>query len=50
LRDVRPRGSVATLLAGALTGPESPAIDARRFVPLAAAGVLAATLVLCATL
>jgi hypothetical protein len=45
-----PQGSVATLLAGQLTGPAAPAVDARRFAPLAAAGVLVATLVLCATL
>jgi arsenical pump membrane protein len=45
-----PQGSVATLLAGQLTGPGAPAIDARRFAPLAAAAVIAATLVLWATL
>lgn len=45
-----PQGSVATLIAGELTGPAAPAVDARRFAPLAAAGVLAATVVLWATL
>src|SRR5919109_2722999 len=39
-----PQGSVATLLAGQLTGQAAPAVDPRRFAPLAAAGVLVATL------
>lgn len=45
-----PQGSVATLLAGQLTGQAAPAVDPRRFAPLAAAGVLVATLALWATL
>src|ERR671923_313184 len=45
-----PQGSVATLLAGQLTGQAAPAVDPRRFAPLAAAGVLVATLPLWATL
>jgi arsenical pump membrane protein len=44
-----PQGSVATLLAGQLTGPAAPTVDARRLAPIAAAGVLAATLTLWAT-
>jgi Na+/H+ antiporter NhaD/arsenite permease-like protein len=45
-----PQGSVATLLAGQLAGQAAPAVDPRRFAPLAAAGVLVATVVLWATL
>jgi arsenical pump membrane protein len=45
-----PQGSVATLLAGQLTGTAAPAVNTRVFAPLAAAAVLAATLVLWATL
>jgi arsenical pump membrane protein len=45
-----PQGSVATLLAGQLTGPAAPAVDTRHFAPLAAAAVLGSTLVLWATL
>jgi arsenical pump membrane protein len=45
-----PQGSVATLLARQLTGPAAPGVDARRFAPLAAAGVLVATLALWVTL
>lgn len=45
-----PQGSVAALLAGQLTGQAAPPVDPRGFAPLAAAGVLVATLVLWATL
>jgi arsenical pump membrane protein len=39
-------GSVATLIAGELAGPDAPAFPTRRFAPLAAAAVAAATLLL----
>ena len=41
-----PQGSVATLIASQLAGSAAPPLQVRRFAPLAAAGVLAATLVL----
>lgn len=41
-----PQGSVATLIATQLAGSSAPPLKIRRFAPLAAAGVLAATLVL----
>ncbi len=41
-----PQGSVATLLAADLAGPAGATLSVRRLAPLAAAGVLAATLVL----
>ena len=41
-----PQGSVATLIASQLAGSTAPPLRVRRFAPLAAAGVLAATLVL----
>jgi arsenical pump membrane protein len=41
-----PQGSVATLIASQLAGSTAPPLGVRRFAPLAAAGVLAATLVL----
>jgi hypothetical protein len=37
---------VATLIAADLAGPSAPPIRARRLLPLAAAGLIAATLVL----
>lgn len=43
-----PQGSVATLIAGQLAGSTAPPLKIRRFAPLAAAGVLTATLVLSA--
>ncbi len=39
-----PHGSVATLIAADLAGPGAPPLPLRRFAPLAAAAVLAATL------
>ncbi len=45
-----PQGSVATLIASQLAGDTAPPVRARRFVPVAAAGVLAATLLLWPTL
>jgi len=45
-----PQGSVATLIASQLAGPCAPRVQVRRFAPLAAAGVLTATLVLRVTL
>jgi arsenical pump membrane protein len=45
-----PQGSVATLLASELAGPEAPSPQVRRFAPLAAAAVLAATLTVWLTL
>jgi hypothetical protein len=44
-----PQGSVATLLASQLTGPAAPTVEVCRLAPLAAAAVIAATLVLWAT-
>jgi len=41
-----PQGSVATLIASQLAGPTAPPVRVRRFAPLAAAGTLAATLLL----
>lgn len=41
-----PHGSVATLIASELAGAAGPALRVRRFAPLAAAGVITATLVL----
>jgi arsenical pump membrane protein len=41
-----PQGSVATMLAAELAGPDAPRLEVRRLLPLGAAGVLAATLVL----
>ncbi len=41
-----PQGSVATLIASQLAGSTAPPLKVRRFAPLAAIGVLAATLVL----
>ena len=43
-----PQGSVATLIAADLAGPAAGALTVRRLAPLAAAGVLAAALVLAA--
>jgi arsenical pump membrane protein len=43
-----PRGSVATLIAADLAGPDGAGLNARRLAPTAIAGVLAATLVLAA--
>ncbi len=43
-----PQGSVATLIASRLAGSTAPPLKVRCFAPLAAAGVLAATLVLSA--
>jgi Na+/H+ antiporter NhaD/arsenite permease-like protein len=45
-----PQGSVATLIASQLAGDTAPPVRARRFIPVAAAGVLAATLLLWPTL
>ncbi len=45
-----PQGSVATLIASQLAGPSAPPVRFRRFAPLATAGVLAAILLLWATL
>jgi arsenical pump membrane protein len=45
-----PQGSVATLIASQLAGDDAPPVRARRFAPVAAAGVLAATLFLWSTL
>lgn len=45
-----PQGSVATMIASQLAGDSAPSIPARRFVPVAAAGVLTATLLLWPTL
>jgi Na+/H+ antiporter NhaD/arsenite permease-like protein len=45
-----PQGSVATLIASQLAGPTAPPVVVRRFAPLAAAGVLAAILLLWASL
>jgi hypothetical protein len=45
-----PQGSVATLIATDLAGPNAPALPVRRLAPLAAAAVLVATLVFWATL
>jgi hypothetical protein len=44
-----PQGSVATLLAAELAGPDAPPLQARRLAPLALAGLLAATVALAAT-
>jgi hypothetical protein len=44
-----PQGSVATLLAAELAGPDAPPLEARRLAPLALAGLLAATVALAAT-
>lgn len=45
-----PHGSVATLIAADLAGPDVPPLTIRRLVPLAAAAVLVATLLLWASL
>jgi Na+/H+ antiporter NhaD/arsenite permease-like protein len=45
-----PQGSVATLIASDLAGPDSPDLPIRRLVPLAAAATLLATVVLWLTL
>lgn len=45
-----PQGSVATLIASQLAGPSAPPVQVRKFAPLAIAGLLAATLLLRATL
>jgi arsenical pump membrane protein len=45
-----PQGSVATLIAADLAGPSAPRLRIRGFAPLAAAGVLTATLLLWAGL
>jgi arsenical pump membrane protein len=45
-----PQGSVATLLASSLAGPEAPTPPVSRLTPLAVAAVLAATLVVWLTL
>lgn len=45
-----PQGSVATLIATELAGPNAPPLRLRRFAPLAAAGVFSATLLMWATL
>lgn len=45
-----PQGSLATLIAQELAGASAPAFPVRRFVPLAAAGVLVATALLAAGL
>jgi len=45
-----PQGSVATLLATELAGADAPTLRVRRFAPLAAAAVLAATLTMWLTL
>jgi Na+/H+ antiporter NhaD/arsenite permease-like protein len=44
-----PQGSVATLIASQLAGPDAPPVNVRRFAPLAAAGGLVAILLLWAT-
>jgi hypothetical protein len=41
-----PQGSVATLIAADLAGPEAPPLPIRRLAPLAGAAVLVATLLL----
>ena len=45
-----PQGSVATLIARDLAGPDAPRLPARRFAPLAGIGVVLATVVLWTTL
>lgn len=45
-----PQGSVATLIATDLAGPNAPPLSARRLAPLAGAAVLVATLLLWTTL
>ena len=45
-----PQGSVATLIAGQLAGRCAPPLEVRRFAPLAAASLVAATLLLWMTL
>ncbi|MGO9821773.1 MAG: SLC13 family permease [Solirubrobacteraceae bacterium] len=45
-----PQGSVATLIASQLAGPCAPRVQVRKLAPLAIAGLLAATLLLRATL
>jgi Na+/H+ antiporter NhaD/arsenite permease-like protein len=45
-----PQGSVATIIAADLAGPTTPPLTIRRLAPLAAAALLAATLLLKATL
>jgi Na+/H+ antiporter NhaD/arsenite permease-like protein len=45
-----PQGSVATLIAADLAGPNAPPLQLRRLAPLAGAAVLVATLVFWATL
>jgi len=45
-----PQGSVATLIATDLAGPDAPALRLRRLAPLAAAAVLFGTLLLWTTL
>jgi arsenical pump membrane protein len=41
-----PQGSVATMLAAELAGPDAPRLEVRRLLPMGVAGLLAATLVL----
>ena len=45
-----PQGSVATLIATDLAGSDAPSITARSFAPIAAAGLVVATLLLWSTL
>jgi hypothetical protein len=45
-----PQGSVATIIAADLAGPTAPPLTVRRLAPLATAALLAATLLLKATL
>ena len=45
-----PQGSVATIIAADLAGPTAPPLTIRRLAPLATAALLAATLLLKATL
>ena len=45
-----PQGSVATLIARDLAGPDAPRLPVRRFAPLAGIGVVLATVVLWTTL
>ena len=45
-----PQGSVATIIAADLAGPTTPPLTTRRLAPLAIAALLAATLLLKATL
>ena len=45
-----PQGSVATMIATDIAGPDAPPLPMRRLAPLAAAAVLIATLLLWTTL